>query len=185
MNLMTIGEHIAQHKILGVRNGGYGVSVSIGASDSGTAASVSGTTSETVLKIISIPAYLISSKTLMLAVSCSLANTAATVRTFRVRLSTVAPVDGTGTSGLAGTVIGQWTQAASNTACSVELAIRDRLGAAQRSAPVGNSASMAATVWTAASDTTAAREIVITCQLTASGGSETGVVEFYTAELVS
>ena len=36
MNLMTIGEHIAQHQILGVRNGGYGVSVSIGASDSGT-----------------------------------------------------------------------------------------------------------------------------------------------------
>ena len=186
MNLMTIGEHIAQHQILGVRNGGYGVSVSIGASDSGTAASVSGTTSETVLKIISIPAYLISSKTLMMAVSCSLANTAATVRTFRVRLSTVAPVDGTGTSGLAGTVIGQWTQSASNTACSVELAIRDRLGAAQRSAPVGQqSASMAANAWTAASDTTAAREIVITCQLAASGGSETGVVEFYTAELVS
>ncbi len=159
--------------------------LSIAAADSGTAASVSGTTAETVLKIIPLPAGVVSAKTIMMAVSCSLANTAATVRTFRVRISTVAPVDGTGTSGLAGTVIGQWTQSASNTACSVELAIRDRLGAAQRSAPIGQqSAAMSQNAWTAASDTTAAREIVITCQLAASAGSETGVVEFYTAELI-
>jgi hypothetical protein len=158
---------------------------SIAAADSGTAASVTGTVDEAVMKIIPLPAGRISAKTLMLVVSCSLANTVATTRTFRVRISTVAPVDGSGTSGLAGTVIGQWVQAVSQTSLSIELAIRDRLGASQRSVPIGQqSATSAANAWAAASATSADREIVITCQLAASAGGETGVVEFYTAELV-
>jgi len=133
---------------------------------------VKSTAAEQTLATVNIAAGQIVGRTLNVFVSCTNTNTLATVRTWKVKLG--------------GTVVGQFTQNASNNLYSAEMYICDRGDNTQRGALAGiNGSTQGANAYTAAIDTTAATTLTITAEIASIAGSETTTLEFYCVELIS
>lgn len=130
------------------------------------------TAAEETLATVPIPAWMLVGKRLNIVLSCTSANTLATVRTWRVKLG--------------GTTVGQFTQTASASAYSAQLILCDRGTSAQRSVWVGTQVvTVSANAYTAAIATSAATTLTITAEIASVAGSETTTLEFYVVELIN
>ena len=169
MNLMTIGEHIAQHQILGVnRAGGASYAVDIG----GTGASHTGTTGEVTLATVTLPAGIIGTNGLLRVTSFwTYTNVGGGTRTPRVKF---------GGSTIAG-------NANANTVLSQSLLglVNNKTAATQTATGLGSAAGIGASTATSLAltvDTTAAVTILLTGQL--SNTADTIALDRYIIEVI-